>query len=62
MDEYLSFCKDEGRVPNASFKGSFSVRLSSDLHKRAAMYAEEHEMKLNAVVQEALQAYLIHTE
>lgn len=60
VDEYLEFCRVEGRTPNKPFKGSFNVRLSQDLHKRAALYAEEHDLKLNTVVHDALQEYLDH--
>ena len=34
------------------------MRISQDLHQRAALYAEEHYLKLNAVVQLALKEYL----
>jgi predicted HicB family RNase H-like nuclease len=62
VDEYLRFCKAEGKTPDTPFKGSFNVRLTPDLHKRAALYAEEHSRKLNSVVQDALQEYLTHAE
>jgi predicted HicB family RNase H-like nuclease len=62
VDEYLEFCKAEGKTPNQPFKGSFNVRVPQDLHKRAALYAEENDLKLNAVVQEALQEFLTHAE
>jgi predicted HicB family RNase H-like nuclease len=62
VDEYLRFCKAEGKTPDTPFKGSFNVRLTPDLHKRAALYAEEHSRKLNTVVQDALQEYLTHAE
>jgi predicted HicB family RNase H-like nuclease len=62
VDEYLSFCKAEGKKPNVPFKGSFTVRVPQELHQRAAMYADEHELKLNAVVQVALQEFLTHAE
>ncbi len=58
VDEYLAFCVAEGKRPNTPFKGSFNVRLPQELHKRAALYAEEHNRKLNSVVQEALQEFL----
>ena len=58
VDEYLKFCKVEGKTPDTPFKGSFNVRLGRDLHKRAALYAEEHDQKLNAVVHDALEKYL----
>jgi predicted HicB family RNase H-like nuclease len=62
VDEYLQFCKRRGKTPNTPFKGSFNVRVPEELHQRAALYAEEHEMKLNAVVQEALREYLTQAE
>ena len=62
VDEYLEFCKAENKTPDVPFKGSFNVRISQDLHQRAALYAEEHEVKLNAVVQDALREYLTHAE
>lgn len=61
VDEYLAFCKTEHKTPDLPFKGSFNVRISQDLHKRAALYAEEHNRKLNAVVNDALQEYLAHS-
>jgi predicted HicB family RNase H-like nuclease len=58
VGEYLAFCESEGKSPDTPFKGSFNVRLPQELHKRAALYAEEHSRKLNSVVQEALQEFL----
>lgn len=60
VDEYLNFCKEEGKVADTPFKGSFNVRVPQELHKRAAIYAEEHHQKLNNVVKEALEEYLCH--
>lgn len=54
VDEYLRFCKEEGKTPDTPFKGSFNV------HKRAALYAEMHQQKLNAVVHDAFEEYLGH--
>ena len=62
IDEYLTFCETEGKTPDMPFKGSFNVRIPQDLHQRAALYAEEHDLKLNAVVQQALKEYLTHAE
>ena len=61
VDEYLKFCNVEGKIPDTPFKGSFNVRLGPDLHKRAALYAEEHNRKLNAVVHDALEKFLTRT-
>ena len=60
IEEYLRFCSKEGKTPDAPFKGSFNVRVGHELHKRAALYAEEHNQKLNTVIHEALEEYLAH--
>jgi predicted HicB family RNase H-like nuclease len=60
VDEYLQFCKEQGKTPDAPFKGTFNVRVGTELHKRAALYAEEHGEKLNKVVHDALEEYLAH--
>jgi len=58
VEEYLAFCRETGRPPNKPFKGSFNVRISQSLHQRAVRFAEEHDRKLNAVINDALQEYL----
>ena len=59
VDEYLAFCEAEGKVPDQPFKGSFNVRIPQELHKRAALYAMQSHKKLNKVVTEALEVYLV---
>jgi predicted HicB family RNase H-like nuclease len=58
VDEYLTFCAAEGKTPDQPFKGSFNIRVGPDLHKRAALFAEQHNQKLNAVVSKALEEFL----
>ena len=58
VDEYPAFCAAEGKTPDQPFKGTFNVRVGTDLHKRAALFAEEHNLKLNAVVSRALEEFL----
>jgi len=58
VDEYLAFCKAEGKQPDQMFKGSFQVRLKGDLHRRLAIYAEEKHESLNAVANEAIEKML----
>ncbi|WP_445738044.1 type II toxin-antitoxin system HicB family antitoxin [Mariniflexile sp.] len=33
LDDYLETCKELKKEPNKTFKGSFNVRLSMELHK-----------------------------
>ena len=58
VDEYLEFCRVEGKTPDKPFKGSLNVRLRHDLHLKASRFAEEHDQKLNAVISDALEKYL----
>jgi predicted HicB family RNase H-like nuclease len=59
VDEYLAFCAEEGKAPDQPFKGSFNIRVGPDLHKRAALFAAQHNQKLNAVVSKALEEFLV---
>jgi predicted HicB family RNase H-like nuclease len=58
VDEYFAFCKAEGKEPNVPFRGTFNVRIGPELHKRAALYAEENGKRLNRVVVEAVEEFL----
>ena len=58
VDGYLNLCRQEERQPDQPFKGSFNVRMGSDLHRRAALCAKEKGANLNQVVKEALEQYL----
>jgi len=54
VDDYLEFCKRQAKTPEKPFKGSFNVRIGTQLHRRAAIYAAEHGRSLNQVVEDAL--------
>jgi predicted HicB family RNase H-like nuclease len=58
VEEYLDFCKKRGKTPNKPFKGSLSVRLRDGLHTKAAIFAEKNDVKLNTVINDALDEYL----
>jgi len=59
VDEYLIFCQNHGKKPNKSYKGSFNVRISPELHRQAAAYANAHHISLNKTVENALSSYII---
>ena len=59
VDDYLALCHAEGTAPEKAFKGSFNVRFKNpDLHKQAAVYAFDHNISLNSVVEESVMEYL----
>ena len=55
IDEYLEDCKERNVEPEQSYKGTFNVRISPELHRTVAVYAIEHSKSLNSVVEEAIE-------
>ena len=58
VEDYLDFCAEEGRQPQKAFSGRFNIRISPELHRRAALYATAHQTTLNRVVESALEHYV----
>lgn len=58
VDDHLKTCEVRGKRPEITYKGSFNVRVTHDLHLKAATFAIRHKKKLNTVVSEALTHYL----
>ena len=58
VDGYLEFCEQTGRAPAKEYKGSFNVRISSELHRDAAISAAEKGITLNQFVTEAIREKL----
>lgn len=42
VDDYLSFCEEVGKNPDKEYKGSFNVRISPELHRRLALFADKN--------------------
>jgi predicted HicB family RNase H-like nuclease len=54
IDEYLDFCAKTGKQPEKPFKGSFNVRIGTDLHRKAALAASARGISLNTLVEDAI--------
>lgn len=54
IDDYLATCKALKKNPDKTYKGSFNVRISSDLHREAAIFAALKNMSLNDFVKNAI--------
>ena len=54
IDDYISTCARLGKAPNKTYKGTFNVRVSSELHKEAAAFAAVHSISLNDFVKSAI--------
>ena len=58
VDDYLALCIEKGISPEISYKGSFNVRISPELHRQAVVYATSHQMSLNNFVETAIRKQL----
>ena len=54
IDNYLEICQKIGKEPDKEFKGSFNVRITPELHKRAALEAAKQKITLNQYVLNAI--------
>ncbi len=55
VDDYIDICKETGKPMQKSYKGSFSVRLAPELHKRAVQKSLIQGISLNKFVQRAIE-------
>lgn len=58
VDDYLEFCKDIGKEPQKAYSGSFNVRITPELHRKAVLCAQAEGMTLNKLVDTAIRCYL----
>ncbi len=58
VDDYLELCSKRGVEPERSYKGTFNIRITPELHKSAAIYAYSHQISLNSVVEKALTGFI----
>jgi predicted HicB family RNase H-like nuclease len=54
VDDYLETCQSIGKDPDKTYKGSFNVRIPSNLHREAAIYSARKNMSLNDFVRFAI--------
>ena len=59
IDFYLESCAEDGTPVEIPYKGSFNVRLGQELHREAAIYAQNHDQSLNNFVIEAIKEKLL---
>lgn len=55
VDDYLALCEEEGTEPEIAYKGSLNLRFKdAETHKRAAIYAMEHNQSLNSFIDQCV--------
>lgn len=55
VDDYLALCRKIGKEPMKSYKGSLNVRISPDVHQKAALKAAIMGISLNQLIQKAVE-------
>ena len=54
VEDYIVLCNELGKEPQKTYKGSFYIRISPELHKEAAIMANRNRLSLNAFVEKAI--------
>ena len=54
VDEHIKDCEKENTSAEKSYKGSFNVRLSPELHRRIAILAKMRGESINRFISETL--------
>jgi predicted HicB family RNase H-like nuclease len=55
VNDYIILCKEAGKEPLKSCRGSFNVRIPSELHIKAMKQAVKLGIPLNQLVQKAIE-------
>lgn len=62
VEDYLETCKELNKEPDKMYKGSFNVRIPSDLHRSAAIVAAIKNVTLNDLVKTAIDNLIKHID
>ena len=54
VEDYYFLCREAGKEPQKTYKGSFNVRLSPELHRQTAILAKKMNLSLNGFVEKAI--------
>jgi predicted HicB family RNase H-like nuclease len=60
VDEHIRDCEAENIPVEKSYRGSFNVRITPELHRKAAVSAKIHGTTLNNFVKKAIENSLVH--
>jgi predicted HicB family RNase H-like nuclease len=61
VDDYLLFCKENGKNPEKPFKGTFNIRLDPSLHQQLVSHAADEGKTLNSFIKDALEKAVSET-
>ena len=58
VDDYLEYCKELGKEPAKTYKGTFNIRIEPELHKAIAQEAMKKGISLNQAVEKAIDQFV----
>jgi predicted HicB family RNase H-like nuclease len=62
VEDYLETCKELGKEPNKTYKGTFNIRIGTELHKDAAVFAAIRNVSLNDFIRTAIDYALMNKD
>ncbi|MDR1971852.1 MAG: type II toxin-antitoxin system HicB family antitoxin [Treponema sp.] len=54
IDDYITWCKEEGVEPEKPYSGKFNLRLSPELHREIAIVSKKLKISINNFVEKAI--------
>lgn len=61
-DDYLQICIESNKSPVKSYKGSFNIRIPSELHRKLSDKAIKMGVPINRIIQNAIEREVIQTQ
>jgi predicted HicB family RNase H-like nuclease len=55
VEDYIELCAINGKEPQKAYKGSFNVRISPQLHKKAVQEARIRGISLNQFIEKVIE-------
>jgi predicted HicB family RNase H-like nuclease len=62
IEDYLLTCKELNKTPEKTYKGSFNVRASTNLHREAAYAALQKNVTMNDFIKGAITYAVKHLD
>ncbi len=59
VEDYLNICRENAKNCEKSYKGSFNVRITPEIHKKAKRIATMKGISLNQFIQRAVEEEII---
>lgn len=59
VEEYLVFCREQGREPEPPYSGKLAFQTSPELHRRLALEAARRQVSIDTCIQEILEKVLL---